>query len=209
MIAEATKWDIRLLSCNIVFKITVVGEISDFSPVKPLHAMCPLCFGWCWRSKPNFVQKNIWLQARSGAQNQSTDRRWTQRFQIKPIDALQLLISAIARFCDIKTIRSLWGSNPHWFATCRGQPLNERGYLGEPSKRRGFYLLIQDLGFISAYVSSIDDSGLHYDWKAAKMMVNSAYISLSNISDVMEKTFLDLMCHGQLCDEHGYLGWLS
>lgn len=153
--------------------------------------------------------KNIWLQARSGAQNQFTDRRWTQRFQIKPIDALQLLISAIARFCDIKTIRSLWGSNPHWFATCRGQPLNERGYLGEPSKRRGFYLLIQDLGFISAYVSSIDDSGLHYDWKAAKMMVNSAYISLSNISDVMEKTFLDLMCHGQLCDEHGNLGWLS
>ena len=35
----------------------------------------------------------------------------------------------------------------------------------------------------------IDDSSRHYDWKAAKMMVNSAYISLSNISDVMEKTF--------------------
>ena len=115
--------------------------------------------------------------------------RWIQRFQIKPNDALQLLISAIARFCDIKTIRSLWGSNPHRFATCRGQPLNERGYLGEPSKRCGFCLLIQDSSLISSYASSIADSGLHYDWKAAKMMVNLAYISLSNISDVMEKTF--------------------
>ena len=190
MIAEATKWDIRLLSCNIVFEITVVGEISGFYPVKPLFACNVSCvFGCCWRTKPNFFPKNVLLQARSGAQNQSTDRRWTQRFQIKPNDALQLLISAIARFCDIKTIRSLWGSNPHRFATCRGQPLNERGYLGEPSKRCGFYLLIQDLSSISSYVSSIDDSGLHYDWKAAKMMVNSAYISLSNISDVMEKTF--------------------
>ena len=154
-----------------------------------MHAMCPVCFGCCWRSKPNFFPKNFLLQARSGAQNQSTDRRWTQRFQIKPIDALQLLISAIARFCDIKTIRSLWGSNPHRFATCRGQPLNERGYLGEPSKRCGFCLLIQDSSLISSYASSIADSGLHYDWKAAKMMVNLAYISLSNISDVMEKTF--------------------
>ena len=124
-------------------------------------------------------------------------------------DALQLLISAIARFCDIKTLRSLWGSNPHRFATCRGQPLNERGYLGEPSKRCGFCLLIQDSILISSYASSIADSGLHYDWKAAKMMVNLAYISLSNISDVMEKTFFDLMWHGQLCGEHGYLGWLS
>lgn len=105
-------------------------------------------------------------------------------------DALQLLISAIARFCDIKTLRSLWGSNPHRFATCRGQPLNERGYLGEPSKRCGFCLLIQYSSLISSYASSIADSGLHYDWKAAKMMVNLAYISLSNISDVMEKTFL-------------------
>ena len=82
----------------------------------------------------------------------------------------------------------LWGSNPHRSATCRGQPLNERGYLGGPPKGCDFHLLIQDSSLISYYVSFIDDSSRHYDWKAAKMMVNSAYISLSSISDVMEKT---------------------
>ena len=46
MIAEATKGDIRLLSCNIVFKITVVGEISDFYPVKPLYACNVSCVFW-------------------------------------------------------------------------------------------------------------------------------------------------------------------
>ena len=191
MIAEATKWDIRLLSCNIVFEITVVGEISDFYPVKPLFACNVSCVFWVLlKVQAKLFSKKFFASgAKRSAESIHRPWRWIQRFQIKPNDALQLLISAITRFCDIKTIRSLWGSNPHRFATCRGQPLNESGYLGEPSKRCGFCLLIQDSSFISSYASSIADSGLHYDWKAAKMMVNSAYISLSNISDVMEKTF--------------------
>ena len=141
MIAEATKWEIRLLSCNIVFKITVVGEISDFYPVKPLYACNVSCVFWLLlKVQAKLFSKKFFA---SGAKRsaESIHRPWvnsTVSNQTDLINALQLLISAIARFCDIKTIRSLWGSNPHRFATCRGQPLNERGYLGEPSKRCGF-----------------------------------------------------------------------
>ena len=48
-------------------------------------------------------------------------------------------------------------------ATCRGQPLNERGYLGGPPEGCKFHFLIQDLSWISYYVAIIDDSSRHYD----------------------------------------------
>ena len=59
-----------------MFKITVVGEISDFYPVKPLYACNVSCVFWLLlkAQTKSFAIKNFLLQARSGAQNQSTDR---------------------------------------------------------------------------------------------------------------------------------------
>ena len=127
---------------------------------------------------------------------------------MRSIDVLQFLISTIARFCDINIYGLSWGSNPRQSATWRGQPFNEHGYLGRPPERCDFHLLIKDSSFISYNVACTDESNLHYDWKAAKMMLNSAYISLGNISDVMEKTFSWFDVHWTTM-QWAWLSWLA
>ena len=50
-------------------------------------------------------------------------------------------------------------------------------------------------------MACIDESNIHYDWKAAKMTFNVVYINLGNISDVIEKTvsWFDVHCMWHLC----------
>ena len=103
----------RLLSCNIVLKIILIGEMADFYPVEPFYACNASCVVWLLleAQTTSFTIKKIFCFRRE-AERRINSPTVEVNPMMRSIDALQLLISAIARFCDTKTIRSIVGLEP-------------------------------------------------------------------------------------------------